>query len=78
VGQKLIVSAAASSSAASQTSQSSTVQTGDYTTYVVQSGDSFYTIAKKYPGISAQNIMDFNNLSSSKIRPGMTIRIPKK
>ena len=78
VGQKLIVSAAASSSAPSQTSQSSTVQTGDYTTYVVQSGDSFYTIAKKYPGISAQNIMDFNNLSSSKIRPGMTIRIPKK
>ena len=78
VGQKLIVSAAASSAASSQTAGSGTSQSGDYTTYVVKNGDSFYSIAKNYPGVSAQNIMDFNNLSSSKIKPGMTIKIPKK
>ncbi|MCM1501151.1 MAG: transglycosylase SLT domain-containing protein [Bacteroidales bacterium] len=47
-----------------------------YTTYVVKEGDSLYEIAKKYPGVSAQNIMDFNKIGSS-IRPGTTIRIPK-
>ena len=51
---------------------------GEYTTYVVKSGDSFYSIAKNFPGISAQNIMDYNGIDSSKIRPGMTIRIPHK
>ena len=51
---------------------------GEYTIYVVKSGDSFYSIAKNYPGVSAQNIMDFNGIDSSKIRPGMKIKIPSK
>ena len=46
-------------------------------TYTVKSGDSFYSIAKNYPGVSAQNIMDHNGLSSSKLKPGMVIKIPK-
>ena len=78
VGQKLIVSGTASSSASSQKTQTSAVQSGEYSTYTIKSGDSFYSIAKNYPGISAQDIMDFNGLSSSKIKPGMTIKIPKK
>ena len=49
-----------------------------YTTYTVKSGDSFYSIAKNYSGVSAQDIMNFNGISSSNIKPGMTIRIPKK
>ena len=78
-GQKLIVSAAVSSSASSpQTSAPAAAQSGEYTSYTVKSGDSFYSIAKNYPGVSAQDIMNFNGLSSSKIQPGMTIRIPKK
>jgi membrane-bound lytic murein transglycosylase D len=51
---------------------------GEYTTYTIKSGDSFYSIAKNYPGVSAQDIMNFNGLSSSKIKPGMKIKIPKK
>lgn len=69
-GQKLKVKAASAQTPASNS--------GEYTLYTVQSGDSFYTIAKNYPGVSAQNIMDFNGLSSSKLRPGMKIKIPKK
>lgn len=48
----------------------------EYTTYTVKSGDSLYLIAKKYPGVSAQNIMDFNGIGSN-IKPGMTLKIPK-
>lgn len=52
------------------------VSSGEYTVYVVKSGDTLYSIAKNYPGISSQNIMDFNHIGSS-IRPGMKLRIPK-
>ena len=48
----------------------------EYTVYTVKSGDSLYLIAKNYPGVSAQNIMDFNGISSD-IKPGMKIKIPK-
>ncbi len=72
VGQKLKVKA---SSVSQQSSQSGN---GNYTTYTVKSGDSFYSIAQKYPGISAQNIMDFNGMSSSALKPGMKIKIPSK
>ncbi len=73
VGQKLKVTGTASSKPAAQPSAS-----GDYVTYTVKSGDSFYSIAKNYPGISAQNIMDYNGLTSSKIKVGMKIKIPVK
>lgn len=73
VGQKLKVKAQTASTQPAPTDG----QSGDYTTYVVKSGDSFYSIAKNYPGISAQNIMDFNGLSSSNLKPGMKIKIPK-
>ena len=66
------------SSSSASSSQSTSSAAGEYTTYTVKSGDSFYVIAKNYPGVSAQDIMDFNGLSSSKIKPGMTIKIPKK
>ena len=92
VGQRLVIyrgghapaSTSSSSASGSKTAsskapvQSSAVDSGDYITYTVKSGDSFYTIAKNYPGVSAQNIMNFNGLTSSKIKPGMKIRIPKK
>ena len=76
IGQKLIVSSSEATAAPSQPAAAE--DSGDYISYTVKSGDSFYTIAKNYPGISAQDIMDFNGLSSSKIKPGMKIKIPKK
>ncbi len=72
VGQKLKLNSSSSSSSAS------TAGSGDYTTYTVKSGDSLYSIAKNYSGVSAQDIMNFNGMSNSKIKPGMKIKIPKK
>ena len=74
--------AAAEKSSGTQTQLASKTTTkssgnGSYTTYKVKSGDSFYTIAKNYPGVSANDIMNFNNASSSSLKIGQTIKIPK-
>ena len=67
VGQKLVIYTKGSAPASSAKGSS---------TYTVKSGDSFYSIAKNYPGVSAQNIMDHNNMKASDLKPGMTIKIP--
>jgi len=43
----------------------------------VKAGDTLYSIAKAYPGVSANDIMKFNGISTN-IRPGMKIKIPKQ
>ena len=64
------------SSSASATKTASAIPAGTpYTTYTVKSGDSLYIIAKQFPGVSAQNIMDFNGIGTN-IKPGMKIKIP--
>lgn len=42
----------------------------------VRSGESLYSIASKYPGVSAQTLKQANNLSDSKIIPGQVLKIP--
>ena len=49
----------------------------DHTIYTVRSGDSLYVIAKRYPGISAQTLKDYNGISD-RIKPGQKIKIPKR
>ena len=88
VGQRLIIyrggKVTSSSTSSSSSSSSSTTATktstvdpnAEYTVYTVQSGDSLYLIAKKFSGVRAQNIMDFNGIGSN-IKPGMKLKIPK-
>ena len=73
IGQKLKVASPAAKPAAQTPSVD---KNAEYTIYVVKSGDSLYSIAKQFPKVSAQNIMDFNGIGSS-IKPGMKIKIPK-
>ena len=92
VGQRLIIyrggrapvnTSTSSTSTKTTTTQTTATQTksttpsnASYIEYTVKSGDSLYLIAKKFPGVSAQNIMDFNKIGSN-IKPGMKIKIPK-
>ena len=85
IGQRLVIysgrAGAVASSSSSGNSSGPKVNTAaaakGHTLYKVKEGDSFYLIAKNYPGVSAQNIMDYNGLSSSSLRPGITIKIPQ-
>lgn len=74
--QKQSTAAKSSASGSKATPAAKAPQNGNYTIYTVKSGESLYLIAKKFPGVSAQNIMDFNGIGSN-IKPGMKIKIPK-
>lgn len=50
---------------------------GSRTLYVVKSGDSLYSIAKNFPGISAENIREANNLPNTKLKIGQKLVIPE-
>lgn len=47
------------------------------TTYIVKSGDSLYSIAKKF-NISVNELKNANNLTSNLINVGQTLKIPQK
>lgn len=71
-------------SVASQTQASATTtnehhNSSDFEYYTVKSGDNLWTIAQKYPGVSNQDIMDWNNISDArKIAIGQKLKIKRK
>lgn len=43
--------------------------------YLVQKGDSLFSIAKKYPGVTVEKIKKWNDIRSENIKPGMKLKI---
>lgn len=43
--------------------------------YYVKKGDSLFSIAKKYPGVSISDLKKWNGISSEDIKPGMKLKI---
>jgi len=48
---------------------------GEFKTYVVQKGDSLWLISQKYPKVSVAQLKEWNNIWSSKLKPGTTLKI---
>lgn len=51
-------------------------QINGFVSYRVKSGDSLYTISKKYPGVTVARIQKANGLPNANIRPGQVLKIP--
>ena len=84
IGQRLTIYPRKAVSSSSRKPNSSKTTTNKKTTkpttgktYVVRTGDTLYGIAKKFPGISADNIKKWNDLGSVNLKPGMVLKIPK-
>ncbi|GHU80948.1 lytic transglycosylase [Bacteroidia bacterium] len=45
--------------------------------YKVQAGESYYTIARKFPGYDAEGLMKLNNTRKSALKKGQYIRVPR-
>jgi membrane-bound lytic murein transglycosylase D len=41
----------------------------------VQSGDSLWTISRKYPGISIENLQKWNGISGNNLKPGTKLKL---
>lgn len=73
IGQRLIIypkGKKTSSSSAKTTSKPN--QTSEY---VVQKGDSLWSISRKFPGVSIDNIKKWNGISGTSLKPGMKLKL---
>lgn len=43
--------------------------------YTVQQGDSLWSISQKFPGISVRNIQNWNDISGTRLKPGMKLKL---
>lgn len=79
VGQRLTIyprKLPASSAKVASTTSTTKASSGEFVAYRVRTGETFYSIARKYPGVSAQNIMSWNKIADArKLKPGMTLKI---
>ncbi|MGQ7945994.1 LysM peptidoglycan-binding domain-containing protein [Flavobacterium sp. WC2509] len=45
------------------------------TNYLVQKGDSLFSISKKYPGVTVSDLQKWNNITADDLKPGMGLKI---
>lgn len=43
--------------------------------YVVQKGDSLFSIARKHPGVTVENLKTWNEIKDESIQPGMKLKV---
>lgn len=82
VGQRLTiyprgsgVSASASNKKTASKKPTSTASIPVNKIHTVQSGDSLWTISRKYPGITIDNLREWNGISGSNLKPGTKLKL---
>jgi membrane-bound lytic murein transglycosylase D len=73
IGQRLTIYPRNIPSAPTVKQANSSTNTTGKTTYRVKEGDSLWTIAQKFSGVSVQNLKDWNDISGNKLKIGMTL-----
>lgn len=48
---------------------------GTESNYLVQKGDSLFSISKKYPGVTVSDLKKWNNITGDDLKPGMDLKI---
>lgn len=80
IGQRLTIyprKPVANSPVAVSSKPKSKVNSKGKKTYKVKAGDSLWSISQKFPGVSVQNLKDWNDISGTKLKPGMTLIVSK-
>jgi membrane-bound lytic murein transglycosylase D len=75
VGQKLIVGKVEVTEAVAAKSKDKVTKKAANDHYYVKPGDSLFSIAKKYPGITVSDIKRWNGIKNENIKPGMKLKI---
>jgi membrane-bound lytic murein transglycosylase D len=75
VGQKLIVGKIEVNEAVATKGKDKVSKKAANEHYYVKKGDSLFSIAKKYPGITVSDIKRWNGIKNENIKPGMKLKI---
>lgn len=77
IGQHLTVykRRAVSSTKMASNDQPKSTTSSSSKTYKVRSGDSLWSISKKFPGVSIENIKEWNDISGTNLKVGTTLKI---
>lgn len=62
------------STKSNSSTSSGTVASGSKV-HTVQQGDSLWTISRKYPGVSVENLREWNGLSGNNLKPGTKLKL---
>lgn len=74
IGQRLIIYPKGQKSSATAVVKSNNKNDGS-SQYVVRQGDSLWSIANKFPGVSIENLKNWNGISGTKLKPGMRLKL---
>lgn len=77
VGQRLTIHPRKPVSTSRATAKAQTKTENGVKIYTVKNGDSLWSISQKFPGVSVDNIRKWNDISGSKLKPGMKLKIQK-
>ena len=78
MGETLIVSkkeVAVSEAKASKKEDIAANERSEAKLYYVKKGDSLFSIAKKYPGVTISDIKKWNGIKNESLKPGMKLKI---
>ena len=78
LGTKIIVSKTEVAISETKSSKKETVASNErdeVRLYYVKKGDSLFSIAKKYPGVSISDIKKWNGIKNESLKPGMKLKI---
>lgn len=76
IGQNLIIYPKKNTKDIAQNTATKSSSTSEKT-YTVRNGDSLWSISKKFPGVSVQNIKNWNDISGDNLKPGTKLKIHK-
>jgi len=77
VGQRLVIYTNGNQGTSIVKTEEKTSSSGDFSVYTVKNGDTLWAIAQKFPGVSVENIKKWNDISGTKLTPGMQLKILK-
>jgi membrane-bound lytic murein transglycosylase D len=76
VGQYLTIYSRKPVSLASSANERSN-NTTETKSYTVKSGDSLWSISKKFPGITVQNLRSWNGITNTNLKPGTVLKLSR-